>query len=156
MTRSGNIFVTSVIVLSFLFTVTSCGDKGRIIPDDTLALICADMFIADQWVLDNRLLQQADTMLLYEPVFNKYGYTYRDFQFTLDKQMYNPSKFARVITQSQVLLQERIEELNKQMNVARKDTRTRYDSGFRTSFVGCVIDSTETSFRAKCIELTQE
>jgi len=150
MFRFLRIVMASVLVSALLLSANSCGKKGRIIPDGTLALICADMFIADQWILERRLTEQADTMLLYEPVFNKYGYTSLDFQATLDRQMYNPSKFARVITQSQMILQERLEAMDFQEG-QKKLLRNKYDSGFRLSAVGHSIDSLETLYQIKFV-----
>jgi len=132
--------------MALVIAAASCGNKGRIIPDGTLSLICADMFLADQWVIDRNLVRQADTMLLYEPIFNKYGYTSLDFQVTLDKQMYDPSKFARVITQSQMIIQERLVALDKELNKFKSESWRRYDSGFRLSGVGCQVDSLELEY----------
>jgi len=150
---AGRTLTAIALAVVLILAVCSCGGKrGRIIPDETLSLICADMLVADQWVIDRGMYSDVDTVLIYEPVFNKYGYTSLDFYATLDRQMYYPSKFARVITKSQMILQERGDALDRMLFHKRKDSKKIiYDSGFRTSGVGVTIDSLLMKYETRTV-----
>ena len=66
------------IVLVLLLAVACRGP--RVIPKDTMTDIYTDMFLADQMVRDADIPRaQMDTMLLYEAVFEKYGYDTEDY-----------------------------------------------------------------------------
>lgn len=60
--------------------VAACA-RHRIIPDRTLALIFHDAFLTNAY-LDNRHLQP-DSLDIYTPIFEKYGYEVEDVQYTI-------------------------------------------------------------------------
>lgn len=93
-----------VLIASFLLLAASCG-RGRIIPKDEMAQIYADMFIADEWLRDNpRERRAADTTLFYEPIFRKYGYTFKDYNASVRKYIRKPEKFADVLDEASAIL----------------------------------------------------
>lgn len=47
--------------------------------------IYVDLFLADQWLRENPSKRDiADTTLFFEPVFRKYGYSFKDYNASLD------------------------------------------------------------------------
>ena len=83
------------IVLALLVAAACQGP--RVIPKDTLVDIYTDMFLADQMVREMNIPRtQMDTMLLYEAIFEKYGYDTDDYQFTLRENLRDPERFSKV------------------------------------------------------------
>ena len=58
----------------------SCTQK-RIIPDDTLADIFHDAFVVNAYIGEERV--NLDSLQIYEPIFNRYGYTSEDVVHTV-------------------------------------------------------------------------
>lgn len=69
-----------VVAAAVAFAVAACS-QYRIIPDDTLADIFHDAFVANAYV-ENRHLA-IDSLDLYSPIFEKYGYTVDDVRYTI-------------------------------------------------------------------------
>ena len=91
-----------------------CSQKGRLIPRDKLSEIYADIFIADQWLRDNHdLKKKADTTLFYEPIFERYGYTSKDYTASVDKYISKPDQFSKVLKKSATILRSRAEKAKK-------------------------------------------
>ena len=68
----------------------------RVIPRDKLAQIYYDMFMADQQLREiPSLRQQADTMLVYEAVFNRYGYDTDDYLHSVRYYLKDPERSPR-------------------------------------------------------------
>ena len=66
--------------------------KHRIIPDKTLAAIFHDAFLTNAYA-DNRRFAM-DSLDLYQPIFQKYGYTAEDVQYTIGN--FSKRKSARL------------------------------------------------------------
>jgi hypothetical protein len=62
------------------FSIVGCAKKN-VIPDDTLAKIFHDAFVVNAYVDEMRM--DVDSLHLYEPIFNKYGYTAKDVIYTV-------------------------------------------------------------------------
>lgn len=75
-----------------LFTAGACA-RHKIIPDDQLAQIFHDSFLANAY-FDNSRNLQADSMNIYEPIFARYGYTTADVQYTIGN--FSKRKSARL------------------------------------------------------------
>lgn len=103
-------FLHIVIVL---LAVASC--KGpRVIPKDTLTDIYVDMFMADQQVREENIPRsQMDTTLVYEAVFNKYGYDTDDYLFSVREYLKDPERFAKVFEEVSDRLQGEAKALEK-------------------------------------------
>lgn len=79
------------------FLLASCSGKPRIIPRAVLTDIYADMFLADAWLTDHSSEnKRADTSLFYDPIFARYGYTFEDYEASVDYYLKDPEKFAKV------------------------------------------------------------
>lgn len=100
------------IVLVLLLAVACRGP--RVIPKDTMTDIYTDMFLADQMVRDADIPRaQMDTMLLYEAVFEKYGYDTEDYLYSLRYYLKDPERFGKVFESVAKRLEGEVEALKK-------------------------------------------
>ena len=81
-----------------LVIVLAASCRGpRIIPKDTLTDIYVDMLMADQFVREENIpRKQLDTMLVYEAVFNKYGYDTDDYMNSVRYYLKDPERFSKI------------------------------------------------------------
>ena len=100
------------IVLVLLVAVACRGP--RVIPKDTMTDIYTDMFLADQMVRDADIPRaQMDTMLLYEAVFEKYGYDTEDYLYSLRFYLKDPERFGKVFENVAKRLEGEVDALKK-------------------------------------------
>ena len=100
------------IVLVLLVAV-AC-QRTRIIPKDALADIYTDMFLADQKVREQNIPpSQMDTMLVYEAVFEKYGYDTDDYLNSVRFYLKDPERFAKVFESVAKRLEGEVNALDK-------------------------------------------
>lgn len=86
----------------------ACRQEGRIIPRKTLSKIYVDMLMADQWLTDHPDARRtADTTFFYEPIFRKYGYTFKDYNATVDLYIDEPDKFLKIINETTEILRQK-------------------------------------------------
>lgn len=70
----------------------------RVIPRDKMADIYYEMFLVDQQVReDPDLRRQADTMLVYEGVFNRYGYDTDDYLHSVRYYLKDPERYSKIL-----------------------------------------------------------
>lgn len=107
------VFLHIPAVLAALLLCFACSDdESKVIPRGKMAKIYAEMLVMDQWaVSDSRLRQKADTSLIYEPIFEKYGYDGEDYRASVEYYMNDPERFSRILRESADILDVRIEEL---------------------------------------------
>ncbi|MGM9747352.1 MAG: DUF4296 domain-containing protein, partial [Candidatus Cryptobacteroides sp.] len=92
-------FLKILIPLAIAMCLTACSSSegGRIIPKRKMAQIYAEMFVADQQVtMDFKTRSSADTSLVYEPIFEKYGYTTEDYRASRAHYIQEPDQYARI------------------------------------------------------------
>lgn len=71
-----------ILILLLLATLGIQGCKKKnVIPDDVLSEIFHDAFVANAYIGINRM--NVDSLEIYEPIFNKYGYTAKDVAYTV-------------------------------------------------------------------------
>lgn len=88
-----------------LCLLTSCG-RGRVIRPSVMADIYAEMFLADQWINDNSSFRRtADTTRFYEAIFEKFGYSFKDYDASVNYYLKNPEKYAKILEKSVKKLQ---------------------------------------------------
>ena len=86
----------------------------RVIPKDTLTDIYVDMLMADQFVREENISRkQLDTMLVYEAVFNKYGYDTDDYLNSVRYYLKDPERYAKVFEDVARRLQGEVDALEK-------------------------------------------
>lgn len=69
----------AVIAILSLIVVACSGPK--VIPDNILVKIFHDAFVANAYIAEADIT--SDSLYIYEPIFQRYGYTMRDLQHTL-------------------------------------------------------------------------
>ena len=100
-------------IVLVLVAVAAC-QNPRIIPKDTLTDIYEDMFLADQLVRERNLPQpQMDTLLVYEAVFNKYGYNTDDYLNSVRYYLKDPERFAKVFDEVNRRLEAKVKDLDR-------------------------------------------
>ena len=83
-------------IVLLLAVVAACHGP-RLIPRSKMVDIYCDMFMADQLVRDNGTPhREMDSLLLYEPVFEKYGYDTDDYLHSVRYYLRDPERFAKV------------------------------------------------------------
>jgi len=114
------------IALAVMLALLSCsGRGGRIIPASKMSKIYADMVIADQWIRTENKTLQADTSLVYEPIFRKYGYTTEDYRKSVSHYLRKPGDFADIFEDARSILQKQIVELSDLEKVEKHDDSLR-------------------------------
>ena len=73
-------YIVKVFVAALMVLGTGCSGP-RVIPDDILVKIFHDAYIANAYMEECRIRQ--DSLLIYEPIFQRYGYTMEDLQYTI-------------------------------------------------------------------------
>lgn len=123
----------SLTLFALALLAGSCS-RHTIIPDDELALIFHDAFLANAYTGSRSV--QLDSLNIYEPIFSRYGYTTADVQYTIGN--FSKRKSARlgdVVEQAIVLLEEEGKYYNREVaaldtidNVARRTFTRRIHS----------------------------
>ena len=121
------------IVLALVVAAACQGP--RVIPKDTLTDIYEEMFLADQLVRERGIPSaQLDTLLVYEAIFNKYGYNTDDYQNSVRHYLKDPERFAKVFDEVARRLDEEVKSLDKlieqniQLAEKRAETHPLVDS----------------------------
>ncbi len=94
---------SKIIVIALLMLAAAGCKRHTIIPDDELARIFHDAFLVNAYV-DHEA--KRDSLNVYEPIFERYGYTTADVQYTIGN--FSKRKSARlgdVVEQAIVLLE---------------------------------------------------
>ncbi|MCQ2136999.1 MAG: DUF4296 domain-containing protein [Bacteroidales bacterium] len=105
--------ITSLCCVLALLLAVSCGmgRGGRIIPRGKMSKIYARMLITDQWISDNGFSRQADTSLVYEPIFKSYGYNADDYRASMAYYMEDPARYEKMIIRSRKMLEQKLNEV---------------------------------------------
>lgn len=107
-----HIYAVSVAVLLCL---ACSGDKPTVIPRGKLAKIYAEMLMIDQWAISETSLRRiADTSLVYEPIFQKYGFDTEDYVKSVEHYMHDPERYSRILRETSEIIDEKIAEVNEQ------------------------------------------
>ena len=104
-------------ILMLLVAVLAVSCQGpRVIPRDKMVDIYCDMLLADQQIRDNNVLRnRADTMLVYEAVFNRYGYNTDDYLHSVSHYLGDPERFAKIMGDVAEKLQSEAGALEKEI-----------------------------------------
>ncbi|MDO4735999.1 MAG: DUF4296 domain-containing protein [Bacteroidia bacterium] len=84
--RHNRIIYTFFILSLAVFSLVGCNkDKAKVIGKSDMAKIIADLYLADQILEEGTEKRvQADTMLVYMPIIEKYGYTLNDYKKSIE------------------------------------------------------------------------
>ena len=100
-----------------LILAASCGP--RLIKRAKMEKIMADVLVQDQQVTHNfDLRRQADTMLVYEGIFEAYGYTTDDFIRSLEYYLTDASRMEKIMGNVADELEARAKEVKARIDLA--------------------------------------
>ena len=100
--------------VALLLAFVSCERRARVIPVRKMEKIYREMFIADQWLEENPDKRtMADTTWFYEPIFEKYGFSSRDYQTSVEHYLNDPKRYAEMLGRV-------VDGLNAERNVLNK------------------------------------
>lgn len=124
------------LLLAACVLVSSCSrEETRVIPRSKLTKIYAEMLVADQWIqTSSEMRTAADTMLIYEPILEKYGYSSADYRNTLNEYLNDPERFSRILRSVVDIYDDRIKELENQqqlLNEQREKEKNRIPVDFK-------------------------
>jgi hypothetical protein len=72
-----------------------------------MSKIIAEIYKADRFINTNyQLVLKADTVMIYEAVFNEYGYTHTDYINTLNHYIDRPNKLRAIFIKAKEILEE--------------------------------------------------
>ena len=117
---AGYLLLSALVCLCLL---PSCR-RAKIMSQKDMADIYAEMFLADQWLNDNSSQKRvADTSRFYEAIFQKFGYSFEDYDASVNYYLQRPEKFRKILDRTENKLrmtakkldnfEKRVEEQNK-------------------------------------------
>ena len=109
----------------------SCGRRERIIPRGEMAEIYAEMFVLDQKIVQEPdVRRMADTLLVYEPVFEAYGYTSDDYRASMAYYIKDPDRYVKILKRTVEILETRRKELKaeKALQESMSQSQARTES----------------------------
>ena len=105
------------IVLFCLLALLASACGPRRIPRERMESILADMLVQDQQIRLNRELKhQADTSLVYEGIFQAYGYDTDDFLYSLSYYLEDPSRMEKIMGSVAESLEKEAKEVGKEVD----------------------------------------
>ncbi|MCR5351824.1 MAG: DUF4296 domain-containing protein [Bacteroidales bacterium] len=123
-----------IVVLAFLMAMLcGCNRRARIIPADKFSRIYQDMFVADQWIRDHPDARPvADTTLVFDPIFSRYGYSFEDYDRSVHYYLDRPEQYSKILDRVSERLHKEGERLQQAADVltAREVELSSYRKGF--------------------------
>jgi len=99
-----------------LTCLISCSNRAKVIPLKKLQKIYREMFFTDEWIKSSASLREkSDSMVVYEPIFNKYGYTTEDYLKSIDHYLKDPKKYEKSIKDLKTSLEKELTDLNSEL-----------------------------------------
>lgn len=102
-----------LVIVIILCGLCSCRRDGKVIPRRTMTKIYADMAMTDA-ILQNRtydVRRVADTSLVYEAIFRKYGYTAEDYLASQKVYINDAGRYVRMVKKAVLQLEADKKEL---------------------------------------------
>ena len=104
-----------ILLLVVTLGMTSCKEKV-VIPDDTLADIFHDAFLVNAYIGEERI--DIDSLKIYEPIFQRYGYTTKDVIYTIGNFSRRKSvRLGSVVEQAITRLEREHKEYDKRVMI---------------------------------------
>lgn len=99
--------LTIAIFALICFLPQSCRNRD-IIPKDIMSQIYYDMYINDQSVKSKYIFRRmSDTLHVYAPIFEKYGYSVEDYQKSVNHYLLDPEEFEDIFKETVTLLEKK-------------------------------------------------
>ena len=102
---------TIYILVLALIAVTSCR-PDNIIDRDDLTDIFYDFYMADRYVESTDQHDLGDSVSIYIPILKKHGYTFDQYQATIDYYLHKPEELTKTFKLAESMLKERKEALD--------------------------------------------
>ena len=75
------IFLKYITTAAVILSCMACSHRPKVVPDDVLKDIFHDAYIANAYIDEANI--NVDSTHVYEPIFERYGYTMEDFHYTI-------------------------------------------------------------------------
>ena len=112
--RAGHI-VPAILALAFW---VSCQSGPRCIPRDEMVEIYSDLFLQDQAIRLNRsLVDRADSVLVYEGIFRKYGYNTDDYLYSVEYYLRDPEHMAKIMGEVETRMNVAARSMNEEVEI---------------------------------------
>ncbi|MCR4859650.1 MAG: DUF4296 domain-containing protein [Bacteroidales bacterium] len=109
-----------LLLPAVLLCVAGCGHRARVIPAKKLVKIYSEMFLTDQWLRDNvEARKMADTTLFFDPIFHRYGYTFEDYDKSVNYYLDRPEKYSKILSKVADQLQAESDRMKKELESER-------------------------------------
>ena len=122
--RSASVHILPLL-LALPCLLAGCAHRGRVIPEEKLSRIYEEMFLADQWIRETPdARRHADTTLFFDPIFKRYGYTFEDFNRSIDYYLDRPDTYVKILNKASARLRqenERLQKLNDERTAAERE-----------------------------------
>lgn len=106
----------ALYICLFLLLTVSCGPR-RIGRED-MEEIMYQMLIQDQQIKhDYKLKAQADTCLVYEAIFEEFGYDTDDFLYSIEYYLAEPAKFEKIMEKVGDRLDDELSDVRAQVHL---------------------------------------
>ncbi len=103
-------------IVLVLAVAASCGPRK--IPRSDMERIMADIFIQDQQIKsDGTLRRQADTSLVYEGIFESYGYNTDDYLYSVEYYLQDPARMEKIMGKVADRLESEIKVVEKEVEL---------------------------------------
>ena len=100
----------------FVLLAAACGP--RVIKNGKMERIIADMLVQDQQIkMDFAFRKEADTCLVYEGIFEKYGYTTDDFLLSVRHYLSDASRMEKIMGNVAADLEARAKEVKAMIDL---------------------------------------
>lgn len=108
-------YILMALTASVLLSVLSSCRDSRVIDEEDMAKIYAEMLMTDQWINSTPDVRRiADTSLVYEPILRKYGYSSENYRFSINYYLEHPKEFAEIMKMTVKILDNRKAALQKE------------------------------------------
>ena len=118
--------LTLICAACAFLSAVSCRQERGIIPEDVMSRIYYDMYMTDEAIKsDNRFRRMTDTLLVYEPIFRRYGYTSEDYTRSVGYYLEHTDIYQEIFERTGQMMEKREAEL-KAILEAESNTPVRW------------------------------
>ena len=126
-----------LLLLALPCLLAGCAHRGKVIPEEDFSRIYEDMLLADQWLRDTPDARKAaDTTLFYDPILRRHGYTFADYDRSINYYLDHPDQYAKILSGASERLRrenERLQQLQDE-RVAAEQERDRLHRLYKTDW----------------------
>ncbi len=107
----------AVAILAVLLAV-SCHKGPRRIPRKEMVDICYEMLYQDQLIRQSQVVRrQADTLLVYEGIFQEHGFNTDDYLYSVEYYLRDPERMAKIMAEAGKRLEAAARELTGEVQL---------------------------------------